>query len=146
MKKNILLAIFAAISLIGNAEDQSIYFSDDYGVCMYRFDGDEYLFQALDKNDRLGNDYFETDFSKNDIEAVLKQFKGINLLFNNMKINEQKVVYIVDRKFIMSKMKSQVQLVNVDDISHKTFYLNAHNLYMIIDTLSDELLNDYYEK
>lgn len=138
IKRIISVSILAVLCLLSKAEDRSIYFSDQFDICMYKFDESIYLFQALDKNDRLGRNYFEVEFTKNELSDVLKQFKRLLVLYNEMEVNEQKYIHIVDEKFIISKLPSQFHLVSINNRPNTIFYLNNDVIIEVIETLQTE--------
>lgn len=138
IKRIISVSILAVLCLLSKAEDRSIYFSDQFDVCMYKFDESIYLFQALDKNDRLGRNYFEVEFTKNELSDVLKQFKRLLVLYNEMEVNEQKYIHIVDEKFIISKLPSQFHLASINNRPNTIFYLNNDIIIEVIETLQTE--------
>lgn len=138
IKRIISVSILAVLCLLSKAEDRSIYFSDQFDICMYKFDESIYLFQALDKNDRLGRNYFEIEFTKNELSDVLKQFKRLLVLYNEMEVNEQKYIHIVDEKFIISKLPSQFHLASINNRPNIIFYLNNDIIIEVIETLQTE--------
>lgn len=138
IKRIISVSILAVLCLLSKAEDRSIYFSDQFDICMYKFDESIYLFQALDKNDRLGRNYFEIEFTKNELSDVLKQFKRLLVLYNEMEVNEQKYIHIVDEKFIISKLPSQFHLASINNRPNTIFYLNNDIIIEVIETLQTE--------